>query len=180
MKQKDWSGSRHERLLVLHKARSKDGKNGAWLCRCDCGKEVIVSTPCLLHGQKSCGCWKVDHPAHLIHNGKRLHKRAYKSWKEMRQRCSNPNSDSWKWYGSKGIQVCSRWNDFRLFYLDMGDPPIGTSIHRIDGDGNYEPTNCKWATAKEQASNNRGVFKKGNIPHNKGGAKKGRVAPSVL
>jgi hypothetical protein len=90
------------------------------------------------------------------------HKRhpLYNKWIGMRQRCSNPKSHIWKYYGGRGIIVCERWNNlatgFENFIADMGErPSLGHSVERINNDGNYEPANCKWATAEEQCHNRR-------------------------
>ena len=96
--------------------------------------------------------------------------KTYRTWKEMRQRCGNPNADQYKWYGGRGVKICERWSDFVNFLVDMGERPEGKTIDRIDSDKDYEPSNCRWATPKEQAETNRGVFKKGHKPWNKGKA----------
>jgi hypothetical protein len=73
----------------------------------------------------------------------------------MWQRCTNPNHKGYKNYGGRGITVCERWDSFKNFYADMGEAPEGRSLDRINNDGNYEPSNCRWATRKEQAQNSR-------------------------
>lgn len=77
----------------------------------------------------------------------------YKAWHSMKQRCLNPSHSAFDHYGGRGITVCERWLEFNLFLRDMGERPVGMSIDRINPDGNYEPANCRWATAKEQCNN---------------------------
>jgi hypothetical protein len=79
--------------------------------------------------------------------------RTYRIWTGMRQRCLNPNTNGWEHYGGRGIEVCERWAKFEHFLEDMGEAPDGLSLDRINPDGNYEPGNCRWATAKVQANN---------------------------
>lgn len=90
----------------------------------------------------------------------------------MRQRCNNGNATQFKWYGARGISVCERWESFENFLQDMGERPRGMTLDRKDPDGNYCPENCRWATSKEQAVTNRGIFKPGLVPWNKKGVAK--------
>jgi hypothetical protein len=79
----------------------------------------------------------------------------HSSWKSMRNRCNNPTNGSYRYYGERGIKVCDRWSSFKNFYSDMGERPPGTTIDRIDSDGDYEPSNCKWSTNQEQYETRR-------------------------
>lgn len=91
-------------------------------------------------------------------HGKR-HSSVYIRWHSMRSRCNNPNKSSYRHYGGRGIKVCERWQKFENFYADMGDPPPGMTLERVNVNGDYCPENCKWATQKAQCNNQRHVKK---------------------
>jgi hypothetical protein len=91
------------------------------------------------------------------------HPLAHKSWEGAIQRCTNPRSTVWRYYGGRGIEVCERWKKFENFLKDMGDRPPGMSLDRVNNDGNYEPGNCRWATRHEQRVNSRNP-KRGGKP----------------
>lgn len=88
---------------------------------------------------------------------KRAQTPTYKSWAHMHQRCRNPKCRQYKWYGARGVRVCERWESFENFLADMGERPNGKTLDRIDGEGDYEPGNCRWATSSEQQRNRSNV-----------------------
>jgi hypothetical protein len=123
-----------------------------WKCRCSCGKTVEAATENLREGRiKSCGCLKASNLKFGVEVQKHGHalknkpSPTYKIWQGVRRRCNNPNTLEYKHYGARGIKICGRWNNFANFLQDMGARPEGLSLDRIDVNGDYEPSNCRWS-----------------------------------
>lgn len=160
-------GQRFGRLMVVADAGTSTHGKSLWSCACDCGGAITVAAPRLMNGYTgSCGCLRVEAARALSKRPRRTaikHGRShdgtpeYITWKSMRIRCSPSasKSDAALYYG-RGIRVCERWSSFECFFADMGPKPSSLhSIDRIDNDGNYEPSNCRWATPQEQRENSR-------------------------
>lgn len=162
MKQIDLSGKRFGKLQVIKLGEYYlDGcgcKRRKWLCKCDCGNTKMALSSELRSGKtKSCGCLK--HEAyHTTHGLSKT--RLFSIWSNMKSRCTNPNVASYKNYGERGIFVCEEWmNDFESFYKWSMSSGYADSLtlDRINNDGNYEPSNCRWATREEQRLNRKDV-----------------------
>lgn len=137
-----------------------------WRCRCECGSIKVIRGGDLRSGKiKSCGCLHRESSRSRIrkqnykhgHTVNNVLSSEYRCWIEFRRRCVNKDRHDYKNYGGRGITVCDRWrNSFPNFLADMGRKPSPElSIDRIDNEGNYEPGNCRWATAKQQRANRR-------------------------
>jgi hypothetical protein len=153
------TGQKFGKLLAISSIIPKRGQT-KFVCDCECGNQTTVRGTDLKSGNTtSCGCVKknVGYTSNLKHGGaKGNHTGAYRSWKSMKQRCTDPNSRGWKEYGAVGVTVCDRWlESFENFLSDMGERPDGYSLERIDVFKGYAPENCKWIPLKEQAKNQR-------------------------
>lgn len=153
---KNLCSKRFGKLIVLKRVENQ-GHNPCWLCRCDCGNFKIVQSSMLTTNRTtSCGCeWKERlRKNKTTHN--ETHTRLYQIWRNMKARCFNTKNVSYEYYGARGIIVCEEWTksykSFRNWALDNNYSDILT-IDRIDVNGNYEPSNCRWITNLEQQHN---------------------------
>lgn len=156
----DLIGQRVDKVLVIRPIRDKDGEH-AWLCRCDCGEEVVREAyylKMMLLGKRKTGCkscyGKSISEAGTEHgdtNGK--YRRIHQSWTNMKSRCLNPKNQDYRWYGARGIKICEAWTKyipFREWALASGYKE-NLVIDRINPDVGYEPGNCRWVTASQNS-----------------------------
>ena len=159
---KDIAGQRFARVVAVAREGSSARGLAMWRCRCDCGNEFVAAGANLRHGlTRSCGCLVRDlGHARATHgqagNGSKSPQTgAYGSWRSMRQRCNDPNCNTYARYGGRGIRHCERWASFENFFEDMGPRPEGYSLERLDCNGDYEPGNCVWIPWRDQSINRR-------------------------
>ena len=154
------SGKKFGMWTVLERAEKKSENNkGLWKCLCECGKIGYVNSYNLIHKKSlSCGCIQKKVTIERLTTHNLTNTKLYRIYFDMKRRCYNPNNKRYKDYGGRGISICDEWkNDFMSFYnwSIENNYKEGLSIDRINVNGNYEPSNCRWATKKQQSNNKR-------------------------
>jgi len=148
----DRSGQRYGRLTALQHMGSNSYAKVVWKCLCDCGKETLVVSGSLASGNTtSCGCYLKER---ITKHGA-WKKSSYNTWRAMLRRCNVPTDKDYPKYGARGIAVCHEWLDYAVFAADMGEPQGTQTLDRIDPYGDYNKSNCRWASITVQNRNLR-------------------------
>ncbi len=167
----DLTSKRFGRLLVLRRGINDKNNNTRWICSCDCGQQSIVLSSNLIQKYSlSCGCMNKEKVIEASTKHGLYKHRLYSVWTTMLKRCCNKNYHQFHNYGGRGITVCNKWkNNFKIFYdwATTNGWKLGLQIDRINNDGNYTPSNCRFVTSRENCSNQRtnskygvGVYKR--------------------
>jgi hypothetical protein len=170
-KLKDLTGKIFGRLTVVKRAENNKHGNTQWLCKCDCGNEIIVLASSLSFGRTvSCGCFASEATSKRFkkHGQSGIKRsRLYSIWAGMKARCNSGDIRVARYYKDRGISVCDEWESFKGFTMDMERSYIkhsekhgekNTSLDRIDPNKGYSKDNCRWATSKIQSKNQRPKF----------------------
>ena len=158
----DLTGQKFNRLTVLEFYETRGRRRKIWKCLCDCGNIVYVESSHLTTGHtKSCGCLAIENVTNLNLKTGLTNTKLYYAYRNMLNRCYYPGTPMYKYYGAEGKTVCEEWRDKEHGFENFAEWAMnngyeeGLQIDRIDNDGNYEPSNCKWSTDIEQAHNKR-------------------------
>ena len=160
----DLAGKTFGRLTVVEYSHTNKHGKSMWKCKCSCGNERIVLGNHLTNKHtSSCGCFKNEISGGRFRKHNMRSTRLYGVWLNIKNRCSNPKGSNYQYYGNRGITICDEWkNDFQAFHdwamangYDENAKRGECTIDRIDVNGNYEPSNCRWVDMKVQRANRR-------------------------